>query len=101
MTAVVSDVVWAVSVCDPVDGLVTPSSWTVTWDPAAMLSPPKRPQVAVRPDWLQEPTLGPPALRTELLSTILRFVPVGKVIVIWLSAAADRAPVPDVSNWIE
>ena len=101
MTALVSDVVWAVRVGEPLAGLVTASSTTVTGALAAMLLPPKKPQVATRPVSLQEPRSVPEEFRTELASTVLRLVPEGKVIVIWLLAAAERAPVDEVLNWIE
>src|ERR1700733_2370043 len=92
-----SDVVATVNVVFSVlDGLVTEFSSTVRAALAPTLSPPKKPQVATRPDSLQEPMSVFAALSTELLFTLVRLVPDGNVIVIWLSAAAERPPVEDV-----
>src|SRR5436305_214997 len=96
--AVVSDVVETVRLTFPCGGLVTPSSSMLTPSPAAIDLPLLRSQVRVVVELnSQNPTWVPVVVSvTTDLTIVLRVVPVGKLIVIWLCAVADIAPDPDV-----
>src|SRR5256885_280124 len=92
---------WAWSVVEVVEGLVMPSSSTVTEWLAGMVWVLNSPQVATSPLREQFPieVVGVALLLSntkELPDPSV--VPVGKVIVIWLPATWDIAPVEDVVN---
>src|SRR5215469_1453839 len=92
---------WAWSAAEVVEGLVTPSSSTVTEWLAGIVWVLNRPQVATSPLREQFPiaVVGVALLLSntaELLDPSV--VPAGKVIVIWLPATWDIAPVEEVVN---
>ena len=104
LTEVGSELVCTERVFDPVLVVfVTPPSWIVSGEPAPTVSLLKKVQVAVRLFWLSEqsPMLVLLAVRISELLTLLRTVPVGKVIVTVLLASVDIAPVEDVVKPIE
>jgi hypothetical protein len=95
----VSEVVDSRSVWVPgVDGLMTPSSSMLIWSPAD--TGPEIEQVTVvPPTWQLEPTCWPVVASVTVdPETEPSPVPAGKMIVIWLWAGLDRAPVEDVVN---
>src|SRR6185437_1931183 len=102
VTGGVSDVVATVTVIgDAVAELVTPSSSTVTLWLAGIVWVLNSPQVATSPLRLQFPIEVPGvALLVSKMAEFPdeRLVPDGKVIVIWLPATWDIAPVEETVN---
>ena len=98
----VSDVVCRDSVedVDTSDGLVTPSSSTVTVVLAAMVlvDPRKQTAMLLALPALQLPREAPPPTVTLLLTSVRTFAVLGRVIVIWLFALPDIPPVLEVVN---
>jgi hypothetical protein len=99
---VVSDVVRRESVeeVEALEGLVTPTSLMLTPCPAGIDLPVLSEQVRVVVLLkLQNPTAAPAVVSVTVdLTIVLSPVLAGKLIVIWLFAVFDSAPVPEVVN---